>query len=89
METLKLLKQSFVQVLCTKSAKLKCTQKAMTPNCCISFSQYSDLEHGIRLPAFQEFVNIKIYDNFISTLINNVNHRYKVLNKSGVILCKI
>ncbi|MDO4302147.1 MAG: helix-turn-helix transcriptional regulator [Clostridia bacterium] len=81
-----LLKQTFGQILYKKRIELKYSQEAMAKKCCISVRQYIDLEHGLRLPTFQTFVNITIileinYDAFISLLIKQ---GYNVLDKSGV-----
>lgn len=80
---LKLLKQSFSKILFEKRIELKYSQEVMAEKCCISTRQYTDLEHGLRLPSFQTFINITIafeidYNVFISSLIKQ---GYKVPDK--------
>lgn len=59
-----LLKQILSQALYSKRLNLQLSQEIMAEKCCISRRQYVDLEHGLRLPSLQTFINISIIMDF-------------------------
>ena len=55
-----ILKICFGKTLFFRRMELKLNQKKVAEKCCLSPSQYIDLENGKRLPSFKSLINIII-----------------------------